>query len=83
MNSERSRYELQAIEFMAQQTLATETEGYVLNYNIKRDRYISCGTPKQEGSDSFSIEIPIPNSQLERIDALVELFAQSEAGLMH
>jgi len=80
LNSERSRYELEAKEFMAREALATETHNYVLKYSIQRDRYICRGKPKILGSQSFSTEIPIPVTEEEKIEALVELFAQSEAG---
>jgi hypothetical protein len=79
VNSDRSRYETQARELIESQTLVTETDDFVLKYKITGDRYISRGNPKVKGDQSFSIEIPIPATEQEKIESLVELFAQSEA----
>ena len=80
LNSERSRYETQAHELIESQTLVTETDNFMLKYSIRGDLYVSRGIPKQKDSDSFSIEFPIPDTKQERIESLIELFAQSEAG---
>jgi hypothetical protein len=80
LNSERSRYETQARELIENQTLVTETDDFMLKYSIRGDLYVSRGIPKQKDSDSFCIEFPIPDTKQERIESLVELFAQSEAG---
>ena len=82
MHVERSRYEIQARELIQNQILVTETEAFVLKYKINGDFYISRGNPKVTGDQSFSIEFPIPTTEREKIEALVELFAQSEAGLI-
>jgi hypothetical protein len=82
MHIQRSRYELQANEFMVRQALATETDDYVLKYSIERNLYICRGKPKIRNNQSFSTEIPIPATEREKIEALIELFAQSEAGLI-
>jgi len=80
LNSERSRYETQARELIESQTLVTETDNFMLKYSIRGDLYVSRGIPKQKDADSFCIESPIPDTKQERIESLVELFAQSEAG---
>lgn len=80
LNSERSRYETQARELIESQTLVTETDNFMLKYSIRGDLYVSRGIPKQKDADSFCIEFPIPCTKQERIESLVELFAQSEAG---
>lgn len=79
LNSERSRYETQAHEFIETQTLATETDAFVLKYKINGDCHISRGKPKVKGGQSFSIEFPIPTTAKAKIESLVVLFAQSEA----
>ena len=79
MTSERSRYETQARELIESHTLEIETEDFVLKYKIAGDRLISRGNPKVKSSPSFSIEIPFPVTEQEKIESLVELFAQSEA----
>lgn len=79
LNSERSRYETQAHELIKNQVLVTETEAFVLKYKINGDFYMSRGNPKVTGGQSFSIEFPIPITEQEKIESLVELFAQSEA----
>jgi hypothetical protein len=50
-----------------------------VKYKINGDRYISQGNPKVKGGQGFSIEFPIPATDQEKIESLVELFAQSEA----
>jgi hypothetical protein len=35
---------------------------------------------KDKTGNSYEIEFPIPDSKLDRIETLIELFAQSEAG---
>jgi hypothetical protein len=79
LTSERSRYEQQARQLIDNQTLATETDDFIFTYKINGDRYISRGNPKISGGQNFSIEFPIPNTEQEKIESLVELFAQSEA----
>lgn len=77
--SERSRYELQAHQLIKTQALSTETDDFLLKYKINGDCYISRGNPKVSGGQGFSIEFPIPATEQEKIESLVELFAQSEA----
>jgi hypothetical protein len=79
LNSERSRYEMQARELIDSQTLTTETDDFLLKYKINGDRCVSRGNPKVSGGQGFSIEFPIPSTEQEKIESLVELFAQSEA----
>ncbi len=79
LNSERSRYELQARELIESQTLTTETDDFLLKYKIIGDRCLSRGNPKISGGQGFSIEYAIPATEQEKIDSIVELFAQSEA----
>ena len=78
LNSERSRYEIQASELIENQILMTDTDVFVLKYKINGDYCISQGNPKVTGGQSFSIEFPIPTTEQERIEPLIELFAQSE-----
>ena len=77
--SERSRYELEARQLIETQALSTETDDFVFTYKINGDFYTSQGNPKVTGGQSFSIEFPIPTTEQERIESLIELFAQSEA----
>jgi hypothetical protein len=79
LNSERSRYEIQARELIENRILVTDTDAFVLKYKINGDFYISRGKPKVIGGQSFSIEFLIPATEQERIESLIELFAQSEA----
>jgi hypothetical protein len=53
-----------------------------LSYLIQEDRYICNANPQSLLIQSFSIEAPIPDTFQEKIETLVELFAQSEAGLI-
>jgi hypothetical protein len=77
--SERSRYELQARQLIETQALSTETDDFLLTYKINGDRCVSRGNPKISGGQGFSIEFAIPATEQEKIDSIVELFAQSEA----
>lgn len=79
LNSERSRYETQARELIESRTLVTETDDFVLKYKINDGHYIGRGNSKVKDGQSFSIEFPIPATEQEKIESLVELFAQSEA----
>ncbi|MEI6514278.1 MAG: hypothetical protein WCO51_13550 [bacterium] len=82
MRDERSRYEKQAQTLLASKFFVSENGMYGLAYSIERDRYICNALPRSPLSHSFSIEVPIPDTQIEQIEALIELFAQSEAGLI-
>ncbi len=77
--SERLRFELQARQLIETHALSTETDDFGFTYKINGDRYTSYGNPKVSGGQGFSIEFPIPNTEQEKIESLVELFAQSEA----
>ena len=82
MNVQRSRYEEQAKSLSANKTLRLDSENFVLEYSISGNRYKCESIPDSKNGDSFSIELPIPDSEEERVEALVQLFAQSEAGLI-
>ena len=81
--TEKSRYESQANKLLEDTSLHAEIDGYDLSYQINLDTYVCHITNQDKSGNSYAIEIPIPNSQAERLETLVELFAQSEAGLIH
>ena len=83
MHDERSRYEEQAQKLLASEFFFSKSGIYDLSYLIQGDRYICKANPQSSLTQSFSIEAPIPDTHEEKIETLVELFAQSEAGLIH
>ena len=82
MRDERSRYEEQAQKLLASDFFSSKNGIYDLSYLIQGDHYICKANPQSSLTQSFSIEAPIPYTQEEKIEVLVELFAQSEAGLI-
>lgn len=82
MRDERSRYEQQAQILLTRRFVASESEFYELAYSIQGDRYICNANSLSPLRNSFSIELPIPNTREGKIESLIELFAQSEAGLI-
>jgi hypothetical protein len=80
VETERSRYEDQAIQLIQLKTLETELEGFKLTYLVKEDSYL-CKLHNQEKlGESYEIEFPIPSTEQEKLETLIELFAQCEAG---
>jgi len=82
MQSERSRYEKQAIAFIDSGHFSTETNSYWINFSIKNNQFACIATSKLPDADSHSTFAPIPESRDKQIKELIELFAQSEAGLI-
>jgi hypothetical protein len=81
--TEKSRYESQAIKLLEEISLQTKIAGYDLSYRVNSDTYLCRITNQDKSGNSYDIEIPIPNSQAEKLETLVELFAQSEAGFIN
>ena len=81
--TEKSRYESQANKLLEEISLHTKIVGYDLSYRINSDTYECRITNLDKSGNSYAIEVPIPNSQAEKIETLVELFAQTEAGFIH
>ena len=81
--TEKSRYESQANKLLEEISLHTEISGYDLSYQINLDTYECRITNQDKSGNSYAIEVPIPNSQAEKIETLVELFAQTEAGFIN
>jgi len=82
MSDERPRYVKQAEELLIQKSIFTQSDKYNLAYAIQDDFYICDGNPESPHCQSFSIGVPIPNTSEEKIETLIELFAQAEAGLI-
>jgi hypothetical protein len=83
MRDERSRYEEQAEKLLTNEFFFSKSESYELSYLIQDDRFICNANLQSSLTQIFSIEAPIPHTQGEKIEILIELFAQSEAGLIH
>ena len=82
MQSERSRYEKQAIAFIDSGHFSTETNSYSIKFLITNNQFACIATSKVPNGDSHSTFAPIPESRDKQIEELIELFAQSEAGLI-
>ncbi len=80
LESERSRYEDQARKLMEQKRLDTEVAGFRLSYVVKEKNYLCKLHNLDKSGDSYEIEFPIPDSEMDKLETLIELFAQSEAG---
>jgi hypothetical protein len=80
LESERSRYEDQARKLMEQKKLETEVTGFRLSYIVKEKSYLCKLHNLVKSGNSYEIEFPIPDSEIDKLETLIELFAQSEAG---
>lgn len=82
LNSEKSRYELQAQQLLAEGFLDTKIEGLKRTYFVNEYTFrCNIYDANTLGAD-HSMELPIPDDQEGKIQLLVELFAQSEAGFI-
>lgn len=81
LRDERSRYETQAKDLLTHKKLKTENDLYIFSYFVKTDGFICKGQSKSPYGQSFSTTLPIPDSQEDQIEQLIDLFAESEAGL--
>jgi hypothetical protein len=80
IETERSRYENQAIQLLEKRQFESEIDGFKLSYMVKPNTYLCRLQNHDISGDSYEIEFPIPDSEEEKLDILIELFAQSEAG---
>jgi hypothetical protein len=80
IHSQRSRYEEQARKLLKERHFEIEIEGFLITYSVKNERFVSEIFSKDQKLASYESEIPIPISEEEKISALVEFFAHSEAG---
>jgi hypothetical protein len=80
LETERSRYEAQAIQLIELKRLETEVAGFRLSYSIKEKSYLCQLQNQDKTGKSYEIEFPIPDSNSDKLETLIELFAQCEAG---
>ena len=80
MRDERSRYEIQANQLIENGILQKDSNEFTLLYYVKNDTYLCWMNNKDKAGDSYEIGFPIPQTVEAKIETLVELFAQSEAG---
>ena len=82
LEREKSRYESQARELLANRFLSRELNGHSLDYFVQ-DGSFCCEIKKiPYTGESTSINFPIPITKKNKIRSLIELFAQSEAGAL-
>lgn len=80
LETERSRYEAQAGKLLEIKKLEIEVSGFRLSYLVKEKSYLCKLHNLNTSGKSYEIEFPIPESELDKLETLIELFAQSEAG---
>jgi len=80
LETERSRYEAQAIQLIKLKRLETEVAGFKLSYIVNEKSYLCQLRNQDKTATSYEIEFPIPDSESDKLETLIELFAQSEAG---
>ncbi len=80
IETERSRYENQAIQLLEKKQFESEVDGFKLSYLVKPNTYLCRLQNHDISGNSYEIEFPIPDSEEEKLETLIELFAQSEAG---
>jgi hypothetical protein len=79
IETERSRYENQALQLLEKKQFESEVDGFKLSYLVKPNTYLCQLQNCDLSGDSYEIEFPIPDSEEEKLEILIELFAQSEA----
>lgn len=79
LESERSRYESQAIQLLELKKFETELGHFKLSYFVEENTYLCRLQNLDKMAESYEIEFPIPESQVDKLETLVELFAQCEA----
>jgi hypothetical protein len=80
LETQRSRYEAQAKNLIEQKKLETNLDGFRLTYLVKENSYLCQLHNLEKSGTSYEIEFPIPDSDSDKLETLIELFAQSEAG---
>lgn len=80
LETQRSRYEAQAKHLIEHKKLETSMEGYRLAYLVKESSYLCQLHNLDKTGKSYEIEFPIPDADFDKVETLIELFAQSEAG---
>ena len=81
METEKSRYELQAIEFLREDFYSHRVSDFIFIYSIQNNLYSCDVLEKATGERCFTIQFPIPRKRERKMSRLIELFAQSEAGV--
>ena len=79
---ERSRYENQAEIFLETGSFSRVNGDYSFKYKMKDDRFVWHAKPFSPTENSYSSEVPIPEAMVDKIETLIEFFAQSEAGFI-
>lgn len=82
MLEERSRYEDQAKIFLETGSFSRVNGDYSFKYKMKGDRFVWHAKPISPTENSYSSEVPIPKTMVDKIETLIEFFAQSEAGFI-
>jgi hypothetical protein len=80
LRTEKFRYEEQAHKLIEETSLETEIHGIKRSYRVTVDTYRCRVNSRDLSGKGYEIEVPIPGSQSEKMETLIELFAQSEAG---
>ncbi len=82
MRDERSRYESQAAILLEKGSFSRQNGNYLIRYKVMDNRFAWQANPPSAMENSYSGEAPIPDSDDEKIEQLIELFAHTEAGFI-
>lgn len=82
MRDERSRYESQAAILLETGSFSRQNGNYLIRYKVKDNRFAWQANPSTAVENSYSGETPVPDSDDEKIEQLIELFAHTEAGFI-
>lgn len=83
MRDERSRYESQASILLETGSFSRQNGNFLIRYKIKNNKFVWLANPHSAMENSYAGEATIPDSDDEKIEHLIELFANSEAGLIN
>ena len=82
MRDERSRYESQASILLETGSFSRQNGNYLIRSKVKDNRFAWQANPPSAMENSYSGEASIPDSDDEKVELLIELFAHTEAGLI-
>lgn len=82
MRDERSRYVSQADILLETRSFTRQNGNYLIQYKIIDNRFAWKASPPSAMENSYSGEVPVPDSDDEKIEQLIELFAHTEAGFI-
>ena len=80
--NERERYEIQAKRLLENNKLEVQTDLGVIKYQVSEGFFTFDISVKPGPLESISSQSPIPETDVQKLETLVEFFARSEAGII-